>query len=101
MTVRVKRDSRLNFLPLVTLDSYEFFDFEPYPEFAARPDDLWYQVVAGDRPDTLGQKFYGSPRLWWVVAVANELEILPSQLYVGQILRIPNPGFVRQKLFKG
>lgn len=100
MSVRIKRESRLQYRPLVALDGYEFFDFEPYPEFPERDDDTLYPVKDGDRPDLLGRKFYGDPSKWWVIAVANNLELIPSELYVGQVLRIPNPGFVQAQLFR-
>ena len=100
MTVRIRRDSRLQFHDLVTLDGFEFWDFESLPVPAKRIDDILYQVKDLDRIDTLAVDFYGSPRLWWVIAVANDLEILPTQLNVGDKLRIPSPQYVRTDFFR-
>lgn len=100
MPVRIGRQSRLQFYPLVTLDGFEFWDFKDLPIPPARVDDELHQVTSVDRIDTLSVDFYGTPTLWWVIAVANDLEILPTDLNVGQKLRIPSPTFIRSEFFR-
>lgn len=36
-------------------------------------DEKFYITVVGDRLDVLSYKFYGTPELWWYIAIANGL----------------------------
>lgn len=99
MAVRITNSSRLRFGEAGTLDGVEFFDLIDIPEIPPQTDDIEYVVVGTDRIDELAQQFYEDAGFWWVIAVANELEILPTELHVGDTLRIPSPRFVRQSLF--
>jgi hypothetical protein len=99
MAVDVRTRSRLRFGELVVSDGVEFWDLLDLPTLAARNDDLSYQVQSHDRIDSIANKFYGDPVLWWVIAVANDMEILPTELNTGDILRIPEPNFVLESLF--
>lgn len=49
-----------------------------------------YQVKAGDRLDLLAQKFYRSPRKWWLICDANQDLLAPDALLLpGRLLFIP------------
>ena len=49
-----------------------------------------YTVKEGDRLDLLAQKFYYSPRKWWLICDANPGLMYPDDLLTpGQILTIP------------
>lgn len=99
MAIELRSNSRLRFVPLLTDQGVVFWDiFEP-PTIPAQPDDIQYQVVGSDRIDLLAQKFYGDPVFWWVIAVANDMEILPTDLKDGAILLIPSPRYVTSQLF--
>lgn len=100
MAVRVPRFSRLRFAELVAVDGFEFWDVVDLPEILAQPDDLSYTVTEVDRIDLLAYRFYQDARLWWVIAVANDLELIPAELNTGDELRIPSRRFVTQVLFK-
>ena len=82
------------------LDDVEFFDLTDYPEIPLQHDDIQYAVTGVDRIDTLAAKFYGDEVLWWVIALANDMELLPRDLNVTDVLRIPSPRYVLQELFK-
>lgn len=99
MAALVVSNSPLRFAELVTADGVTFWDVVDLPTIVSQPDDLTYQVMSPDRIDTIASKFYGDPVLWWVVALANDMELLPDALYAGQILRIPSPRYVLQELF--
>lgn len=100
MTMRVQKFSRLRFGEVVTVDGVEFWDILDLPEIPAQRDDLIHTVVGADRLDLIAQRYYTDPRLWWVIAVANDLEELPTELNVGDDIRIPSPRYVTQVLFK-
>lgn len=99
MSVKTHNKSRLRFYQLITLDDYEFWNFDELPEVPVFNDDVYYQVKTGDRIDLIANSFYGTPQLWWVIAVANELELLPVELNDDLVLRIPSPTYVKDQLF--
>jgi hypothetical protein len=99
MAVSLKRKSRLRFGELVSLDGFEFWNNTILPELDVQPDDLTHIVTGVDRIDSIAARYYGDPVLWWVVAVANDMEILPTALNVGDKIRIPSPRYVNSVLF--
>lgn len=100
MSVTIARHSRLNFADLIEQDGTAFWDLPDDVSLPAQPDDIQYTALSTDRIDRLSARFYGDSALWWVIAVANNIEIHPTDLYEGQILRIPSPRYVLQELFK-
>lgn len=103
MSVRVALHSRLRFADLFIIEGVEHWDVLDLPEIPEQQDDLQYQVKRGlsERIDKLATRFYGDSRLWWVIAAANDLEVVPTDLNEGETLRIPSPRYVQQELFKG
>lgn len=98
MAVEVRNSSRLLFADLLTDEGVEFWDTLVLPDARAREDDIQYVVANGDRIDLIADRFYQDSRLWWVVAWANNLEIIPTDLKEGQQLRIPSTDFVETEL---
>lgn len=43
-----------------------------------------------NRIDLLSYEVYGSPYYWWLIADRNNILDVNSELYVGQILKIPS-----------
>jgi nucleoid-associated protein YgaU len=99
MTVRIKKDAWLQFGELTLIDGIEFWDVVDLPTIVEQPDDLRYTVQQTDRLDLLAQRFYGSPRLKWVLMAANDLELEPTEISEGDVLRIPAPRYVIDGLF--
>jgi hypothetical protein len=99
MAINVPTKSRLRFSELLSIGGVEFWDFVDFPSLPEQPDDLVYQVTEIDRLDTLANQFYGNPIFWWVIAVANDMELIEVELNVGDELRIPSPRYVRDTLF--
>jgi nucleoid-associated protein YgaU len=99
MSVKIGKNSRLRFADLATVDGVEFWDLPEYPAIESRNDDIQYQVSDGDRIDSLATKFYGDPTLWWVIAVANDLDLIPSNLVPAATITIPSPTWVSAQLF--
>lgn len=61
-----------------------------YPSIPASPDDFYIISSVGDRYDTLALKFYRDPKLWWIIASANNLTAASLVLPPGQQIRIPH-----------
>jgi hypothetical protein len=100
MAVQVQKGSRLRFGKVVKADGVEFWEVLDIPEIPAQRDDLVHRVEGPDRLDLIAYRYYQDPRLWWVVAVANDMEEIPTDLNVGDDLRVPSPRYVLQVLFK-
>lgn len=100
MTVQLQRGSRLRFGQTVTLQGVQFWEVLDLPDILAQRDDLVHRVVGPDRIDMLAHRYYQDARLWWVIAVANDMEEIPTELNVGDDIRIPSPRYVLQVLFK-
>lgn len=99
MALTVKKNSRLRFGRSIEIDGISFWDLVELPEILPQPDDTFYRVRGVDRIDLLAYNFYGDPVLWWVIAAANDMELLPTDLNEGDVLRIPSPRYVTQTLF--
>jgi len=100
MSSEIARRSRLRFSSLLQSSGYEFWDLTDYPNVPEQPDDMQYQVTSADRLDLLAFKFYGDQIYWWVIAVANGMELIQTEFNVGLVLRIPSPRWVSDNLFE-
>jgi len=98
MAVKVRKSSRLIHADLRSEADFEFWELPEYPEIQVRNDDIIHQVEQTDRIDTLAQKYYGDPILWWVIALANDMKNPPLELNAGDSLRIPSPEYVNTSL---
>lgn len=68
------------------------------PDFSPREGDRIITLESDEPPDTLGLRFYGNPRLWWVIAVANDIQCPILEFVQGAVLRIPDPGYVLSQI---
>lgn len=98
--VKLPRHSRLRFGELLAEGQWEFWEVLNLPEIPEQPDDIVHQVNGTERFDLLAHRYYNDARLWWVIAVANGIEDVPTQFSVGDELRIPAPRYVTQVLFQ-
>jgi len=90
MTVRVRNVSRLRFAKLITLDDVEHWELPEYPAINPAPSDGRYTVDRGDRIDRLANFYYNDPSLWWIIALANGMELLPNDFKPGEEIIIPS-----------
>jgi hypothetical protein len=95
MSVQVKKRSRLQFGRLLTIDGFVFWDLLQLPTIVPQPDDTFYTILGPDRIDLLAYRFYGDPILWWIIAAANSMELIPSDFTAGAVIRIPSPRYVQ------
>lgn len=99
MSVVVSRQSRLRFKTLLTVRGVSFWELDNLPTVPIQPTDFYIVVNITDRIDNLAFSYYGDPNLWWVIALANDLYLLPTDLQVGSTIRIPSPTYVASTLF--
>ena len=82
------------------MDGVEFWDTLVLPPARPRSDDLIYTVQSNDRIDLIAQQFYRNPVFWWVIAWANDMDIIPTDLKEGANIRIPSMAFVESQLLR-
>jgi hypothetical protein len=68
----------------------EYWDLPEYPDIQEADTDVFYDVDSADRIDKLAERFYGARDLWWIIALANNLRLLPNDMFLKQRLRIPS-----------
>jgi len=61
-----------------------------YPRIKANDNDFYVISEASDRIDLLAKKYYNDVSLWWVIAVANNLNNGDFFVKPGLQLRIPS-----------
>ena len=99
MAISLGSRSRLRFKELLEINGVTFWELDELPVVPDQVDDIYYMVTQTDRIDLLSTTFYGDSNMWWVIAVANNLNLLPSELVPGTTLRIPSPNYVANVLF--
>lgn len=54
-------------------------------------DDNLYTIKLEEqyRPDILATRFYGDPKLFWVLIYVNNIENSPEGFYEGRVIRVP------------
>jgi len=70
------------------LDKFETYRF---PDVKKSSSDYYIFSREGDRLDLLSNEFYKDPRLWWIIAEANNLGKGGFAIKPGLQLRIPFP----------
>lgn len=100
MSVDVRNTSRLSFADLLVIDGVEFWDTLVLPDSTPQQDDTTHVVSSSDRIDLLADRYYQDARLWWVIAWANDLDILPTDMKENAQLRIPSKNYVQNTLLK-
>lgn len=60
-----------------------------YGTVPRKEQDLYILAVDGDRLDLISQRFYGTPKFWWVLALANDMGKGTLFVTPGAQLRIP------------
>ena len=99
MALRISKRSRLRFKEFLNIYGVSFWELDELPRVPEDPNDFYYRVKNDDRIDLLATTFYGDPNLWWVIAGANNMNILPTDLQPGNLIRIPSPVYVSDVLF--
>lgn len=67
----------------------QFMESTIYPKIQASDNDFYIISDAGDRLDLLAYKYYNDVSMWWIIAVANNLNDANFYIEPGIQLRIP------------
>jgi hypothetical protein len=89
-----------NFCPFYKIDGIEFFDTPEFPVIDGEFNTITIDQRYMGRLDLLSFDFYQNANLWWVVALYNELQFIPSDMKLGMTLKIPTQSVVSNFLDK-
>lgn len=95
----IGKRSRYAVCNLVKEGAEQYLSTRPPLEIEPQPDDRFHEVVVGERLDQLAYRYLGDPKLWWVIAEANDIA-WPLELETGSVLRIPSLETVEMKVLK-
>lgn len=103
MQVEISKNSWLNFSDLLQVSEEIFWDNPGLPTLVPQDNDTFVDVDEQyvGRLDLVAYDSYGDADLWWVIALANNLDKLPVDVRLGMKLRVPNKGYVDSLLSKG
>lgn len=93
----ISKRSRYLRCELLREPGVEYLATRPPLDVPSNPDDRFHDVIAGDRLDGLAYQYLGDPKLWWVIAEANDMA-WGLDLDPGVTLRIPSMDFVERRV---
>ena len=74
------------------INELDFLDYDLSGLVLKRPT-MYYRVGQGDLhgvPDNIAFKLYKDERLWWVICLVNGIANPCADIYVGQLLKVPD-----------
>ena len=95
----IGKRSRYAACSLVREGTEKYLSTRPNLEIVPQPDDRFHEVIVGERLDQLAFHYLGDPKLWWVIAEANDIA-WASEIEPGTVLRIPSLETVEMKVLK-
>lgn len=115
--VTIRKNSWLNFADLLEIraqqgtsgvanEPFQTFSFWSTPDFPDVVPQTNDQFITIDdqylgRLDLIAFDAYGDPDLWWVIALANNYQLIPTDMIMNSKIRIPNKSYVDSLLGKG
>jgi hypothetical protein len=67
----------------------QYLESTLYPQIKPTDDDIYVITTSTDRLDLLAFEYYGDKNLWWIIAVANNLNDATLYVKAGTQLRLP------------
>ena len=68
----------------------QYLESTIYPQIKPTDEDVYVITTSNDRLDLLAQYYYGDKNLWWIIAVANNLNNASLSIQSGIQMRIPS-----------
>lgn len=79
----------------------QYMESTIYPKINPSDNDFYIVSEQGDRFDLLAHKYYGDVSMWWIIAVANNINDAQFFVEPGLQLRIPfNTNQIMNDLYK-
>lgn len=97
MPARISARSELVHARLVQVAEVTFWTRAEPPVIDPADDDLIYSLTSLDRLDNLAYRFYGEPRLRWVIMRMNGIFLDPNDVIPGEDIRVPTFARLRRE----
>jgi hypothetical protein len=88
--LNLRANSRARYSSFQYLGDWEWFGFPDYPDFPPADDDDFVEMRFDTKVDTLAYDTYGDAALLWVILMANDIDLWPSDVPIGATLRLPS-----------
>lgn len=109
MAIKLDPASYLLFSTPLNVDGVEFWSLVDFPQLLEQDDDIFIQIGIGKlgelvstdeslRIDLLSQRIYGTPQLWWALALRNNLEVVPSGFKFGETIIASSPRYIFEEI---
>lgn len=75
----------------INVGGIDFFDTPEFRPLLADETDTFFEISAEyqNRPDLIAFDFYDDEQLWWILALANDIWLAPSEFSTGRRIRVP------------
>jgi hypothetical protein len=67
----------------------QYIETTTYPKIMPSDNDIYIITTAADRLDLLANYYFKDSSLWWIIALANNLNDASLHINVGTQIRIP------------
>ena len=103
MAIKITKNSWLAITPLISSNGFTFWDTPNFPELVPQQGDLFVEVDSQylGRLDLIAYDHYGDVDYWWVIALANGLDQIPTDMRLGMTLRLPDKKYIDSIISKG
>jgi hypothetical protein len=109
MAVKINKNTWLNLADYLLADDdavsgdVSFWDTPDFQELIPQDQDVFVEVDQRyvGRLDLVAWDYYRDPDLWWVIALANNIDLIPTDVRLGMSLRIPVKTYVDSFITKG
>lgn len=78
--------------PMTEIVDYNSLRLYNYPwecKIQDNENNVYIELTASTRLDTLANDYYGDPKFWWAIAQINNIKNPLTELKVGMLIKIP------------
>jgi len=97
MSVRKRPQGPLKHAQLVQVDGVQFYDKTRPPAVEDRSTDKPIRPRSLERQDGLSFKHQKDSRLWWTIALRQDLRLWPNDWVPGTEIKVPNEDGLRAR----
>lgn len=102
MAFEITKNSWLNVTDLLIAEddsvsgSVTFWETPDFSEVIPQSEDLLIEIDQRylGRLDLLSYDVYGDSDLWWIIALANDIVLIPTDVRLGMTVRVPPKNYV-------
>ena len=87
--MRIRSDSRFRTTALYAVDDEQRWGLPARAKLDDEDQYVIHRASDGERMDQIATRYYGNPRLWWVIAEVNDLFRWWDEIETGVEIKIP------------